>query len=67
MKTAEIEMKYADSLDWKAKSAKLDYTMSLLEKYRELKTQGWSDKRILKLIPDMKEVMDANNAESDSD
>jgi hypothetical protein len=42
---------------WKSKQEELTY-MSLLEaKFEELKNKGWSDKRILRVYPDLAPFM----------
>jgi hypothetical protein len=53
----------------KAKKHKLEYTMELVDKYETMKSKGWSNNNILRLVTDMKEKIEAqeNDSISESD
>jgi hypothetical protein len=48
----------------KAKRNQLDYTMDLLVRFETMKSKGWSNKKILRLIPDMREIIEAQEMDS---
>jgi hypothetical protein len=50
----------------KNKRYKLEYTMDLVDRYETIKSKGWS-KKILRLIPDMKEIIEAEQMDSSSE
>eukprot|EP00980_Cylindrotheca_fusiformis_P001298 scaffold333_cov133-Cylindrotheca_fusiformis.AAC.24 len=45
---------------WKGKNEELEYKMNLLAKFESMKDRGWSDKRIVRFYPDMKQVVKAS-------
>jgi hypothetical protein len=51
----------------KNKRYKLEYTMDLVDRYETMKSKGWSKKKILRLIPDMKEIIEAEEMDSSSE
>jgi hypothetical protein len=51
----------------KNKRYKLEYTMDLVDRYETMKSKGWSKKKILRLIPDMKEIIEAEDMGSGSE
>lgn len=51
----------------KVKRHKLDYTMDLVDRYETMKSKGWSKKKILRLIPDMKDIIEAEEMDSSSE
>lgn len=63
----KVDKEKLETLKVSKKRQKLDYTMELLEKYDTMKEKGLSEKKILRLVPDMKEVIEAKAMDSDGD
>lgn len=58
----EREERLANLDIWKGKSAELDYKMSLLKQYQEMKDNlKWTDQQILDYCPDMEQVIKSSN------
>eukprot|EP00980_Cylindrotheca_fusiformis_P024072 scaffold11503_cov76-Cylindrotheca_fusiformis.AAC.2 len=47
---------------WKGKNEELEYKMNLLDNFESMKDKGWSDKKIVKFFPDMKQVIEADTS-----
>jgi hypothetical protein len=55
-------------LSWKGKSDQTNYKIQLIEQYEKLVEKGYSKKKIVRLVPEMKEIAELMEAdESDSD
>ena len=61
----QLEEKKFDYMAWKGKSDELDYKTKLVREYKEMK-ESFSDKQILRLFPQMKEVVSAFRQTSDT-
>ena len=60
----EREQRRLDLDSWKSKSEQLDYQVKLITKYHELKANfGWTDSQILRHFPNMREVIENEQAE----
>ena len=62
----DIERERLKSLSWKRKNDELEYMSNMMDKYKTFKhVHGLSDKRILRLYPDMKAIIEAFNEDDD--
>jgi hypothetical protein len=63
-----IEQKKLESMEWQGKSDQLSFKVNLVKHYKDMKSNGFSDKHIVRLMPEMKAVIEAlANTSSDSD
>ena len=63
-----LEKQKFEQGSWKVKNDELDYKVNLVSQYTKLRDDGITNNQILRMCPEMKNVIDAlNGDEDDSD